>query len=307
MTLPVAAPSNYADFQGLESLKAGARVNDKNSLREAARQFESLFTHMMLKSMREASQGESLGDSEDVKFYQDMYDQQMSVQLSKGNGLGLASRLIEQLTRDAAAKQAPAAAGGAGASPTTASAVSSAPAAALNSPSDEQRAQFVQRIRPLAEQVAAKLGVATESVIAHAALESGWGRSLPADAGGGSNNYFGIKAGAGWRGDRVASMTEEYSDGNAVSQLQPFRAYQSADDSMGDYAALIGGGSRYAAARNTGSDVRAFATALKQGGYATDPDYVQKIVATADSVRRHLGVPALKTVAVAPIAPGQIG
>ena len=56
-----------------------------------------------------------------------------------------------------------------------------------------------------AEQVAAKLGVATESVIAHAALETGWGRSLPADAGGGSNNYFGIKAGASWRGDRVAA------------------------------------------------------------------------------------------------------
>ena len=56
--------------------------------------------------MREASQGESLGDSEDVKFYQDMFDQQLAVQMSKGNGLGLASRLIEQLTRDAAAEAA---------------------------------------------------------------------------------------------------------------------------------------------------------------------------------------------------------
>jgi flagellar protein FlgJ len=308
MTLPVAAPSNYADFQGLESLKAGARTNDKNSLREAARQFESLFTHMMLKSMREASQGESLGDSEDVKFYQDMYDQQMSVELSKGNGLGLASRLIQQLTHDAAAKQAPTGASGASADPSaTASTGANAAGAATSGPSDEQRAQFVQRIRPLAEQVAAKLGVATESVIAQAALETGWGRSLPADAGGSSNNFFGIKAGAGWSGDRVASMTQEVSGGNVVSQVQPFRAYQSAEASMGDYAALIGGSSRYAAARNTGSDVRAFATALKQGGYATDPDYVQKIVATADSVRRHLGTPALQTAAVAPIAQGQIG
>jgi flagellar protein FlgJ len=309
MTLPVAAPSSYADFQGLESLKAGARANDKNALREAARQFESLFTHMMLKSMREASQGESLGDSEDVKFYQDMYDQQMSVQLSKGNGLGLATRLIEQLSRDAAAKQASAGADGASVDPsTTASAGANAvTGAASGGASDEQRAQFVQRIRPLAEQVAAKLGVATESVIAQAALETGWGRSLPADAGGSSNNYFGIKAGAGWSGDRVASMTQEVTGGNVVSQVQPFRAYQSADASMDDYAALIGGNSRYAAARNTGSDVRAFATALKQGGYATDPDYVQKIVATADSVRRHLGTPALQTVAVAPIAPGRIG
>lgn len=299
MSLPVAAPSHYADFQGLESLKAGARANDKSALREAARQFESLFTHMMLKSMREASQGESLGDSEDVKFYQDMYDQQMAVQLSKGDGLGLASRLIEQLTRDAAAKQS--AAGG-----TTASAGTEAAPASATGASDAQRAQFVQGIRPLAEPVAAKLGIATESVIAHAALETGWGRHLPADATGGSNNLFGIKAGAGWRGDRVAAPTTEYDNGNAASVVQPFRAYQSAGDSLNDYAALIGS-DRYAAARNTGSDVRAFAVALKQGGYATDPDYVQKIVATAESVRRELGAPALKSPVATPIATGQVG
>ncbi len=292
MTLPVVAPSHYADFQGLESLKAGARANDKGALREAARQFESLFTHMMLKSMRAASQGESLGDSEDVKFYQDMFDQQLAVQMSKGDGLGLASRLIEQLARDAAARPDAAAAP----TPATAPATS---AAAETGASEEQRAQFVQRIRPLAEQVAAKLGVATESVIAHAALETGWGRSLPADAGGSSNNYFGIKAGASWSGARVAALTQEFSGANATQLTQPFRAYQGAGDSMTDYAALIGG-SRYAAARDTGSDVRAFATALKQGGYATDPDYVQKVVATADSVRRQLA-------SAAPAAPGPTG
>jgi flagellar protein FlgJ len=298
MTLPVAPPSHYADFQGLESLKAGARANDQGALREAARQFESLFTHMMLKSMREASQGESLGDSEDVKFYQDMFDQQLAVQLSKGDGLGLASRLIEQLARDAAAKP----------DPTAASAPAPATAASGESgASDAQRAQFVQRIRPLAEQVAAKLGVATESVIAQAALETGWGRSLPADAGGSSHNYFGIKAGASWSGARIASLTQEFSGGSAAQLAQPFRAYQNADDSINDYAALLGGSDRYAAARDTGSDVRAFATALKQGGYATDPDYVQKLVATADSVRRQLGIPPLKTEAIAPIARGQSG
>lgn len=306
MTLPVTAPSTYADFQGLESLKAGARANDRSALHEAARQFESLFTHMMLKSMREASQGEGLGDSEDVKFYQDMYDQQMAVQLSKGHGLGLATRLIEQLTRDAAAKQSPAGdAGTPGLLPATANsaAPTTAPSGAAG---EEQRAAFVQRIRPLAEQVAGQLGVATESVIAQAALETGWGRSLPADAGGSSNNFFGIKAGAGWRGESVVSATREFSGGTATTRWQPFRAYASDSAAFDDYAALVGGSDRYAAARNTGNDVRAFATALKQGGYATDPDYVQKIVATADSVRRHLAGTPLKTEAAAPIARGPI-
>ena len=74
MTAPVAAPTNYADFQGLDQLKRGARASDPKAIRETARQFESLFTHMMLKSMREASQGEGMGDSEDVKFYQDMFE-----------------------------------------------------------------------------------------------------------------------------------------------------------------------------------------------------------------------------------------
>src|SRR5882757_7912635 len=99
MTAPVAAPSNYADFQGLDQLKRGARASDPKAIRETARQFESLFTHMMLKSMREASQGEGLGESDDVKFYQDMFDQQLAVQLSKGDGIGLATRLTEQLMR----------------------------------------------------------------------------------------------------------------------------------------------------------------------------------------------------------------
>ena len=293
MTAPVAAPSNYADFQGLESLRAGARANEPGAMREAARQFESLFTHMMLKSMREASQGESLGDSEDVKFYQDMFDQQLAVQLSKGDGLGLASRLMEQLTRAAAAKSADT---GHGAAADIADAGGGATAAGTlgagagsGGASEAEQARFVQSIRPFAERVAAQLGVATESVIAHAALETGWGRSLPATASGGSNNYFGIKAGDSWGGGRVDATTQEFSGGAATRVVQPFRAYRSAAAGIDDYTALIGS-DRYAAARDTGSDVRAFAQALKQGGYATDPTYVRKIVATAQSVRHHLGI-----------------
>lgn len=298
MSLPVNAPSHYADFQGLESLKASARANEDKALRETARQFESLFTHMILKAMREASQSEGMGDSEDVKFYQDMYDQQLAVQMSKGNGLGLATRLIEQLTRASAVRPAE--------GPTPAPA--SAPATiASDSSSTNQRAEFVQRIRPQAEQVAARLGVATESVIAQAALETGWGRSIPADSTGSSNNLFGIKANSNWQGARVASLTQEHSANGMRQVVEPFRAYRSVAESVSDYADLLGNSRRYAAVRNTGQDVHAFATALKRGGYATDPDYVQKIVATADSVRRLLAVPALKSSGDTPIASGQIG
>ncbi len=68
-------------------------------MREAARQFESLFTRMMLKSMREASFGDPMIGSDQQDFYHDMFDDQFAVEMSKGRGLGLADMLVQQLTR----------------------------------------------------------------------------------------------------------------------------------------------------------------------------------------------------------------
>lgn len=98
----MAAPVNfYADFKGLASLKNDAGQKDPKALREAARQFESLFTQMMLKSMREANktfQSDSpLGGGDQTDFYRDMFDNQMAVQMSKGKGLGLGDMLVRQL------------------------------------------------------------------------------------------------------------------------------------------------------------------------------------------------------------------
>ena len=94
--------SFYADPQGLSSLKSEAKARDPQALKEVAKQFESLFTQMLLKSMREAnksfSNGDSLFGSDQADFYQDMFDQQMSIHLSQGQGLGLADVLVRQLT-----------------------------------------------------------------------------------------------------------------------------------------------------------------------------------------------------------------
>jgi hypothetical protein len=79
MSTPAVSPSYYADFNGFDRLRGAARANDPAAIRAAARQFESLFTRMLLKTMREASLGEGMGDSEQTQFYQDMYDQQLSV------------------------------------------------------------------------------------------------------------------------------------------------------------------------------------------------------------------------------------
>ena len=98
----------YADFGKMEQLRNTAQRDPQAAVKAAAKQFESLFTQMMLKTMRQASLGEGMGDSEETKFYQDMFDQQLSVQLSSGKGIGLAEKLISQLQRGGLAGAAPA-------------------------------------------------------------------------------------------------------------------------------------------------------------------------------------------------------
>lgn len=280
------SPSFYADFQGLDRLKASAQHKDPQALREAARQFESLLTNMMLKSMREANLGDGMGDSEETKTYQDMYDQQLSLQIAHGKGLGLADMLVQQLTRNNAASNATGAAAVSGATNAVSNTITST--AAPSSPiSSAQRADFVRSIEPLAQAASKSLGVAPDTLIAQAALETGWGRSMPVDASGqSSNNLFGVKAGGSWSGGSLVAGTTEYVQGAATSTRAAFRSYDNTAQSVNDYVSLLQGSSRYAGALGTGDNVHAFGSALSRGGYATDPDYVNKLVATADSVRQ---------------------
>jgi flagellar protein FlgJ len=87
----------YTDFQGVAELKARARADAKGSLDQVARQFESLFTQMMLKSMRQAKLAEGIMDNDQTEFYQEMYDQQLAVHLSESGGIGLAEVIKQQL------------------------------------------------------------------------------------------------------------------------------------------------------------------------------------------------------------------
>src|SRR6187402_3008717 len=92
------APVNANDFRQFAALRRGAQANDPATMREVAKQFESLFTKMMLKSMRDASMGDPMFGSDQGDMYQDMADDQLAVQMSEGRGLGLADMLIRQLS-----------------------------------------------------------------------------------------------------------------------------------------------------------------------------------------------------------------
>ena len=85
------------DVQGLDRLKHSAARDPQKQLRSAAEQFEALFLHRMIKSMRDASPRSELTDSSQMRFYQSLFDQQMSQHMA-GRGLGLADQLVAQLS-----------------------------------------------------------------------------------------------------------------------------------------------------------------------------------------------------------------
>ncbi len=87
----------YLDFQSLSALKHGKQSQSLDGLREVAGQFEGMFVKMMLKSMRDASLGDPIFDSETSNLYQSMLDDQTSMNIAKTGGLGLADIIVEQL------------------------------------------------------------------------------------------------------------------------------------------------------------------------------------------------------------------
>ena len=162
------------------------------------------------------------------------------------------------------------------------------------------RQRFAATLAPLLQSAAQSLGVSPNVLLAQAALESGWGHSMP------GNNLFGVKAGAGWSGGTVQAYTHEASATGEVGQTTQFRAYPSLAAAVTDYVQLIAHNARYRAALGAGSDPLAYGQALVAGGYATDPDYAGKLAAVAGSptITAALGTPAGPTVAQAATAGG---
>jgi flagellar protein FlgJ len=327
VTVPQTEAPAYTDIAGLSKLKRAAGNNDPTAIRTVAQQFESMFTRMMLKSMRDASGPDPMFGSDQEQMYQGMADDQLSIQLSKGKGLGLADMLIRQLQKMGVKGADPAgtsAAPDSGAAPATASKAAAAysttqrsssaatSATTGSNPTDATKTTFVQDLWPRAQQAGQLLGVDPRNLIAHAALETNWGRNMPQDpAGRCSNNLFGMKASADWSGATATGATQEFQGGVATSTSAQFKAYATPAQSFQDYVALLRNNPRYSAALNTGGDAQAFAAGLQRGGYATDPDYANKIAAVAgtvahkvnDALASSAGANDLKSAGSPPITP----
>ncbi|WP_019676403.1 flagellar assembly peptidoglycan hydrolase FlgJ [Arsukibacterium perlucidum] len=144
--------------------------------------------------------------------------------------------------------------------------------------------EFVRKLLPAAKQAAQALGLDPMAMIAQAALETGWGqRMIKTAKGDNSFNLFGIKAHNNWQGESAVVDTLEFRDGVAQKEQARFRSYGSPEQSLQDYASFISNNPRYQQALQRTAEPAAYFNELQAAGYATDPEYAQKIMAVYQS------------------------
>jgi flagellar protein FlgJ len=308
--------SSYFDLQGLDQLRQKAQANSKDSIREVANQFESMFASMLIKSMRktnEAFETDSPFNNRQTKFYRDMQDNQLALDISRHGSLGLADALVRQL--DPSANITPEAIpadqlmmpgneqqerftlkkNGASVELNKADRVNTADLPVKQSKMNESSAailtpelnkqpefpdkkSFVETLLPYAKKTAQALGISPLVLLAQSALETGWGKKIINGTDNQSSlNLFNIKAHKSWQGKQVAKDSLEVENGVGIKRRSNFRAYDSLAHSFADYGHFISSNKRYREALQQGADSARYIEELQQAGYATDPNYAEKI------------------------------
>lgn len=274
------------DVNAIAKLRGGAHSDPKTVIKEAAKQFESLFMQQLMKGMRESTMASSMLDNGGTKLGTEMLDSQFAKQMSGLPG-GLAEMIERQLQRqlgeplaniasDAAANPAaPVAPGKGGAS---------LPASLQGK---ERQIGFLRQHGDAAKAAEASTGIPAAFMMAQAAHESGWGRrEIKNPDGSTSHNVFGIKAGPGWKGATTEITTTEVIGGQARKVTARFRAYDSYEASFRDYAQMMKNNPRYAKVVESGASAQGFAKGLQRAGYATDPAYADKLTRMINTTLR---------------------
>ncbi|WP_051901530.1 flagellar assembly peptidoglycan hydrolase FlgJ [Methylotenera sp. L2L1] len=293
------------DANSLNNLKQAAKENSPEAIKGVAKQFEAIFMNMMLKSMREATPQDGLLDNDQSRTFISMLDQQLTNNLAS-KGLGLADVLARQLSKN-----------GYGANQSLEDVVSDSSdlkdkqslnenlignpflnqarvALQQNSANLNQVVKNLSDFKPLNESTSAEsfqkkmahhaeaasraTGIPAHLMLGQAALESGWGkRELKSTDGTPSNNLFGIKATGNWSGKVIEAVTTEYVNGIKQKRIEKFRAYDNYADSFKDFANLMRNNTRYENVMANLDNVQGYAKAMQKAGYATDPNYAEKL------------------------------
>lgn len=302
------------DANSLNKLKASAKQNSPESIKEVAKQFEAIFLNMVMKSMRAATPQDGVFDNDQSRTFTAMLDQQLSSNIS-AKGVGLADILARQLSKvnqavPSAMEQAVSADDATpndkpmGLNPYTPSLLKntgysapavSAPIVDTKTPINKtiktpdnltgHAAEFHQRLASHAAKASHATGMPANYMLGQAALETGWGRrEITGRDGTNSHNLFGIKATGGWKGKVVETVTTEYIDGVKQKRIEKFRAYDSYAESFKDFANLIQNNPRYKAVMENINSVGGYARAMQNAGYATDPRYANKLASVINKI-----------------------
>lgn len=283
---------NINDFNAFIEMKAKANTEQAKTLHQAAKQFEAIFLQRMLKGMRQANHFLSEDNpfrNKHAESFQEMLDQQRALDISSNNkGIGLADMIVKQLNpKDAALQHKSHGLKRQGINLPVTETIKE-----LVSNFSERKSMvmtpkdFVQALWPAAQAFAKQLGLDPKMLIAQAIHETGWGKQMVKDAKGESSlNVFNIKGGRSWDKKEAMTLTTEYIDGKPIKMHEPFRQYDSIEESFQDYVDLIKNNNRYETALTNSDDPKAYMQHLQQAGYATDPNYASKVISIYEGDR----------------------
>ncbi len=140
------------------------------------------------------------------------------------------------------------------------------------------REEYIDRYKSIAVAHMERYGIPASITMAQGLLESNAGNSWLSRQ---SNNHFGIKCKRDWTGDRV------YHDDDAKGEC--FRSYPTVEDSYDDHARFLDSQPRYDSLfAYSSTDYRSWARGLKAAGYATAPDYAERLVRIIEENRLYL-------------------
>ena len=303
----------YTDLNSLNNLKSSARKDAKSALPEVARQFEAVMISMMIKNLRKTGMEDPIFKSQAMDSYRDMYDQQLGMELSKGQGIGFAKAIVQQMQYQSGdITPPPSSEGGMRGlnlpqrhhfsdmySSVEKTETTQVKQSDLKLNQIDQKSpnidtdfdspeHFVKKLWPLAEQTAQKLNVSPEIILSQSALETGWGQHVISNDHNSSFNLFNIKADQSWAGKSVEKVSMEYSHGKPIQKKSAFRAYDSFEQSFNDYVNFIQNNPRYKNALNKTDETsekmeqslhdKSYINGIHKAGYATDPAYADKIM-----------------------------
>ncbi|QPF73147.1 flagellar assembly peptidoglycan hydrolase FlgJ [Roseateles sp. DAIF2] len=272
------ASSAGTNPQSIEALRAAAARDPKASIKETARQFESLFMQEVMKSMRASTLSSGMLENSATQLGTEMLDTQFAGKLTGLPG-GLSDAIARQLQRQM---------GMADKTDKAEAAKTLQPLPALAKKNIAPHVQsFIQKHDSAAKAAEVQTGIPASFMIAQAAHESGWGRrEITAKDGSPSFNVFGIKATSNWTGKVAEVTTTEYVDGKPQKVVAKFRAYGSYEEAFKDYARLIGTNDRYRDVVAKADTAEGFARGLQKAGYATDPEYASKLAKVINTTVR---------------------